>query len=287
MKILLLPDNLNNWAIHNKALAIRKFLPEYEYDVRPAFGNRLCIVDEQDYDIVHFLITAGLTPDFFNYIMAHKNKVAITIVNERSLLFGHIGIPEQLDRIFRECPYVNSLTPMIAERYKIPYVVNGIDKDKFFKHKKPVIGFAGAKQTATKNVELLESICKRLDLEFRFTGYITEKNTGEISHDKMQDFYMGLDVYIHPSTTEGFNNTIIEALSCNVPVLMTRAGAWQEFEGWVDFIEPTAEDIEKKLQKFLGRRLVEQKFLWEQIMPEYKCMYECMRKGLNYRSMND
>jgi glycosyltransferase involved in cell wall biosynthesis len=284
MKILLLPDNLNNWAIHNKALALKKFLPEYEYDIQPAFGNKDCLVNEREFDIVHFLITAGLTPMFYDYIMSHKNKVAITIVNERSLLYGHLGNPEQLDKIFKECPYINSLTPMIAEKYRIPYVKNGIDKDKFFKYKKPVIGFAGAKYIGTKNVELLETVCKHLDLELKLTGYLSLLNTGETEHEKMQDFYLDLDVYIHPSTTEGFNNTIIEALSCNIPVLMTRAGGWKEFEGWVEFIEPTVEDIEFKLQKYLGRRLIEQKFLWEQIMPEYKRMYEAIRNASPYRT---
>ena len=283
MKILLIPDNLNNWAIHNKAIAIKKFLPEYDFDIKAGFGNNFCLASQEKYDAIHFLITAGLTPMYYDFIMKNKKRVAMTAVNERSFLFGHISNPEQLDKIFKECPYCNSLTPMLAERYKIPYIPNGIDKDKFFKSKRPVIGFAGAKHIATKNVELLERVCQELGLELRLTGYIPIANTGETEHEKMQDFYMGLDVYVHPSTTEGFNNTVIEALSCNVPVLMTREGAWKEFEGWVEFIEPTAEDIKLKLQKFLGRNLIEARFLWQQIMPAYKEMYECMHKSLPYR----
>lgn len=283
MKILLIPDNMNNWAIHNKAMAIKKFIPEHEFDIKAGFGNDLCLLDHQKYDVIHFLITAGLTPMYYEFIMRNKNRVALTAVNERSFLFGHLSDPIMIDRLFRECPYCNSLTPMLADRYNIPYIPNGIDTDKFFKAKRPVIGFAGAKHIATKNVELLESVCKDLGLELRLTGYIPGMNTGETKHEAMQDFYTGLDVYIHPSTTEGFNNTIIEALSCNVPVLMTREGAWKEFEGWVEFIEPTAEDIKLKLQKFLGRNLIEARFLWEQIMPAYKELYNCMLKSLPYR----
>lgn len=283
MKILLLTDNLNNWAIHNKAIAIKKFLPEYNFTIRAGFGNDFCIGDHDSFDVIHFLFTAGLTPMYTKYLERHKHKVAITIVNERSLFFNHLGDKTQLDKIFKEFPYINSLTPKIAKMYNMPYIANGIDTDKFFKCKKPVIGFAGAKHIGTKNVDLLMEVAKQLNLELKLTGYVREKNTGEIAHEKMQDFYMGLDVYIHPSTTEGFNNTIIEALACNVPVLMTKEGAWQDFDGWVDFIEPNVEDIKLKLQKYLGRNLIMQKYLWQQIVPEYKRMYESIRTQGRYR----
>lgn len=285
MKILLLPDNLNNWALHNFALAIRKYLPEYEYDIKGAYRNKECIENEQDYDIVHFLVTSGLTPDYYGYIISHKNKVAITIVNERSLFVGYDGEPEQLNKIFNECPYINSLSPKIAQIYGVPHSKKGIDTNKFFKYKNPVIGFAGTTETPTKNFELLEKVCKKLGLSLKKAGYVLKKSSGEIPHEKMQDFYMGIDVYVHPSTTEGFNDTVMEALSCNIPVLMTKEGSWKEFEGWVEFIEPTENDITLKLQKYMGRKLIEQKYLWEHIVPEYKRMYECIKNKESYRCL--
>lgn len=284
MRILLLSDNLNNWAIHNKAKAIKKFLSEFNFDVDAGFGNNRFLEKEKDYDIVHFLFTAGLTPDYYDYVKSNPYRVALTAVNERSFLFGHISNPKQIDELFKTMPYCNSLSPLIAEKYKIPYIPNGIDTDKFFKHKKPIVGFAGARHIATKNAHLIENVCKKLGLEFRVAAYIYDQATGEIEHEKMQDFYMGLDVYVHPSTTEAFNNTIVEALSCNVPVIMAKSGSWKLFEGWVEFIEPTEEGIEKGLQKYLGRRLIVDKFLWKNLMPEYKKMYEYMRDAKPYRA---
>ena len=146
----------------------------------------------------------------------------------------------------------------------------------------PVIGFAGAKHISTKNVEMLQKVCDELGLELKLAGYVNGR--GELSHEKMQDFYMGIDVYVHPSTTEGFNNTIIEALSCNIPVLMTKEGAWKEFEGWVDFIEPTEVGIKFALQKYTGHKLILEKYLWKNLMQPYRSMYEAIKNADTYRT---
>jgi glycosyltransferase involved in cell wall biosynthesis len=94
----------------------------------------------------------------------------------------------------------------------------------------------------------------------------------------MVDFYMGLDVYAHASLTEAFNNTIIEALSCNVPVIMTKTGAWRKFKGYVTFVEPTYQGLYRALKKYAGRRLVMGRFIWPLIVPRYKAIYERIHK---------
>jgi L-malate glycosyltransferase len=45
---------------------------------------------------------------------------------------------------------------------------------------------------------------------------------GNIS--KMAPFYAGLDVYVQPSLSEGFSNSILEAMAAGCPVVATEAG---------------------------------------------------------------
>jgi glycosyltransferase involved in cell wall biosynthesis len=152
---------------------------------------------------------------------------------------------------------------------KIPQIDNGIDSDLFCKFKKPIIGYAGC-SSANKNWEKIKEACDNLGLEFRaaFRG----KN--QIPHRKMVNFYLGLDVYVLASLTEAFNNTVLEALSCNIPVIMTKTGAWKKFKGYVEFIDPTYESIYCALKKYAGRKLILEKFLWKKIMTKYRRIYE-------------
>jgi hypothetical protein len=55
---------------------------------------------------------------------------------------------------------------------------------------------------------------------------------------------------------------------------MTKVGLWQELEGYVTFIEPTINGVKEGLKKFLGRCLIEEKFLWKNIVPLYQETYE-------------
>ena len=275
MKILILVDMLNDWALHNRAKAIQKFLPEHEIKIMRALGEEEWLGWHDSFDLIHFNFSYGLT-DYWSFIMHNLDRCIVTVVNERSLLEGHgVDIPV-FERILRTCPNVTSVSKRIAEIIPgIRYIPNGVDEDLFRRFRRPVVGFAGVTDTANKNVELIEQVCAKMKLELRTTGYVRdEKGCGQIPHERMQDFYSDLDVYIHASLTEGFNNTVIEALACNVPVLMTRQGCWQEFEGWVDFFEPTFEGLYQKLRKFQGRDLIQDKFLWKNIIPKYKEVYD-------------
>ena len=51
---------------------------------------------------------------------------------------------------------------------------------------------------------------------------------GPIPHGKIFDWYDTLDVYIHPSFTEGLGRSIIEAMSRALPVTCSDAGGIPE-----------------------------------------------------------
>jgi glycosyltransferase involved in cell wall biosynthesis len=280
MKILILVDTLNNWALHNRAKAIKKFMPQHEIEIRAALGQTdKFLYDHDEFDVIHFNFTWGID-SYIDFILANKHKCLLTVVNERSLLQG-IGIHKDRYKAFlkmyQDIPHKTAVNRTMADFIGGVYIPNGIDEDLFDKCKMPVVGYAGTGMP-NKNAHLIEQACKEIGIEFRVAGYRYKgsERKPDFSHEAMKEFYCGLDVFVHASATEGFSNTVIEALSCNCPVIMTREGAWKEFEGWVEFIDASVADIKRALRKYTGRALINQKFTWAKVMPQYGAQYEAI-----------
>jgi|SRR6185503_2444412 len=277
MKILILVDLLNSWAIHNRAKAIQKRLPEHEIIIRSALGNTECVADGNKFDVVHFNFTFGITAHT-KFILDNRDRCLITIVNERSYDDGYGVEREKLLQILALCPHITSVSTRMAEITGGKWIPNGIDEDIFDEPKLPVVGYAGTDREY-KNPAAIKEACEVLGLRFKCVTYVNGR--GEVRHEDMQDFYRSIDVYVHASHTEGFSNVVLEALACNVPVLMTRKGAFEVFDGYVTYIEPTATGVAEGLKKFLGRRLVNEKFLWRKIVPMYEQKYKEIHAGIN------
>lgn len=56
--------------------------------------------------------------------------------------------------------------------------------------------------------------------------------TGELPFEQVPDYFKAMSIVTALSRNEGFGLTVLEAMSCAVPVIATRAGAWP------DIIEP-------------------------------------------------
>ena len=279
MKILLVTD-ANGWCIENRCKAIKKFLPEHEFEI-VACKNDF----SKDYDIIHFNYSFNLGRHI-DFIKRNGYKCVITFSNERSIMNGDGGNQKQFLEIMDSVSAITSVSKTIADnfpQYKITYIPNGIDEDIFNTWRNPIVGYAGS-QNRVKNFHILCEACSDLDLELKTTGEVKKVGDRVVSNyafEDMQGFYNSIDVLIHASQSEGCSNTILEALSCNIPVLMTKTGIWQDLEGYVTFIEPTVESIKDALKKFMGRSLIEEKFLWKNIIPRYNEVYEevlCLQK---------
>jgi glycosyltransferase involved in cell wall biosynthesis len=114
---------------------------------------------------------------------------------------------------------------------------------------------------------------------------------GEAWGEEKTRLYCDTDLFVLPSFSENFGLVIAEALSCEVPVITTRATPWRELEehrcGW--WIDTGVDPLVAALRAALalpaaalremgqrGRVLVEEKYAWEPIGKQMVEVYEWM-----------
>ena len=61
----------------------------------------------------------------------------------------------------------------------------------------------------------------KLNAHFKLPGFISD----------MPSYFHSLDIYAHPSKTEGMGSAIIEAMACGIPVIAARSGGIPEIVG--------------------------------------------------------
>lgn len=100
--------------------------------------------------------------------------------------------------------------------------------------------------------------------------------------------YLDADVYVLPSVFENFPRTVLEALGCDTPVILTdRCGIAPQIKDKAGLVVPYDEaalgDAMKQLvgdrelrEKFVqgGRRLLEEEFSWEPLIERLENLYE-------------
>lgn len=270
MRILLLSDLLDNWSIHNRCKTISRLIPEYSFEIRAGEEKEKDIRQiVSNFDIIHINFTCGLV-EYSSLIFETPYKYIITIANERSLYEGY-GIPNKdaFLEMIRKGAYATSVSKKVASKLNIEWIPNGVDLDLFKEGKKIKVGFVGT-LSEVKNYRILEKVCYELNLDLIAKIYSLKNDPQE----NMVNFYKSIDVLVHPSKSEGCSNVILEALAMNVPIITTATGIWDEFIGYVDFIEPYYDSIKEALRRFKSRNLIESKFDWKIIVPKYKRIYD-------------
>lgn len=116
-----------------------------------------------------------------------------------------------------------------------------------------IVGFAGNIRgigMAYKGWKLYVGATQRLYPRVKTNNLLFGHN--QIPHDQMPaEFYHKIDCLILPSVGEGCSNTIMEALACGVPVLLTKVGFHGErLDDGVNclFVKMDIDDIMEKIQ---------------------------------------
>ena len=194
------------------------------------------------------------------------------------------------------------------------YLPNVVDSNKFRKLdniEKKYIGFIG-RLTKIKGIDLFLDLVKKINeidknQQFLIIGegpYINDVKSAikkfpikffdQVAHDEMVRYYNQCSIFMQTSRAEGLPTCVLEALSCEVPVIASNVGGTNEIvhEGkngyLINNIDEAIEYIKKikenqefnELGKY-GRNLIKLKFSWNAITKRIISIY---KKVLNQKS---
>ena len=250
LRVLHIVGALNNWALHQRALAlVRALAKDVSGTVVSYKSLRPSSLQGVDFVHIHGLQLVSL---------AWKNLGKITcrwgfeVVSERS--FAHLKRVPNHERSHVKSPLVTSgllkkahccwvKNPRLGEKIlpyvtcKPVYVPNGVDPT-IFRPRAIVVGWVGNKRPAVreyKGLPLILGAVKKLNATLP-CGCVFLEDPSNYPHvvpqKQLVEYYRKLDVFVSASIGEGSSNVVNEALACGVPVVSTDTGMAREL--WQD-----------------------------------------------------
>lgn len=225
------------------------------------------LVKERNVSVVHAagvraVITASLLPKSVKTVMTARSHMADLEEKENSFvnMVARWFFKYALKRINVLASCSKSLAADLQKECGLSFVPiqNGVDTDKFVplsndekKQLKAKLGIPSDKLIfiscavlyPRKNMELLiNSFCKlkRCDYIFLIVGegeekdklqYLAKNNpnivfTGKKSN--VQEYYQASEVFVSSSLAEGLPNTVLEAMACGLPCVLSNIGSHEE-----------------------------------------------------------
>jgi glycosyltransferase involved in cell wall biosynthesis len=131
---------------------------------------------------------------------------------------------------------------------------------------------------------------KELEDEVQSLGLAGQVNfLGEIENDRLPEYLNKAGVFVRPSLSEGLGVSFLEAMACGVPIIGTPVGGIPDFltdhetglfcqpKNSQNIADKIAEVLESESlrQKLIqnARKLVEEKYNWDNIAVEFKKIY--------------
>lgn len=208
----------------------------------------------------------------------YNNKIITTAVYVR--LFLEDGILENTYDIVSKVKdyYVSSqrlfdiYNCLGIEKKPVTVITDGVDLNKFFSlneerfdnilDREIVIGWCGNSlwQEGTEdykgvNTILRSAVEELIEEGYKLKCYFVDKQGNMISHDKMNEYYSNIDIYICTSKMEGTPNPVLESMAAGLPVISTDVGIVPELFGekQKQFIleERTKENLKEKIKLIL------------------------------------
>jgi glycosyltransferase involved in cell wall biosynthesis len=96
----------------------------------------------------------------------------------------------------------------------------------------------------------------RMTAELGITDSVVQTDGRLNNHQDIIPIYCAADVFVHPSSYEGFSITLVEAMACGVPVVTVNQGAARDIAGGVAVMvdEPTADNLTEAIHRALTDR---------------------------------
>lgn len=293
-KIVLVVDD-PQWAFAISANDMKEYMKEwFDFKIINYYENPANTEHYKDADLVYLFGTYmdAWMPENFNF---RKSCAGVRAI------FGYLD-GEDTTQSPAECkqansfltfPHIHVVSKELLEKFKgfhpyVSYVSHGVNTDFYTPHnpknKVLTIGWAGNRTNPEKNIELLEKVCANRDDVILKTA---EFRKNQLNREQMRAFYQSLDVYCLPSRTEGNSATLMEAISCGLPIIATPTGTWLEIEprtkGGVT-INPTYEELNNAIDTMLkadresmgkaNRKSAEKYWDWKIKAEEFKEFFE-------------
>lgn len=289
-RILLLVDK-RRWAFDYCARPIARLLrDDFSFDIR--YVQETPHLKANDYDLLYVFFWGE---DYYKQFGFDADRVIKRLTSHRwqdDPLYGPLTPPQFVNKYLRDAAAVSCtslrLQGLVEGLHpRLYHTPSGIDAEQF----KPLqvrsgamtIGWAGNINDAVKCIPdiLLPACGDRFKLEMA---------PGNVSHDKMNEFYNRLDVFAVASRNEGEPNTLIEAMAAGcfpvctdvgiVPELM-RSGenglivkerTPQAFREAFEWCESHLDQVRAAGLKNAQQMHRERK--WEVIVPNYKKLFD-------------
>ncbi|MCB9496116.1 MAG: asparagine synthase (glutamine-hydrolyzing) [Fibrobacteria bacterium] len=282
-RILIVAD-VPNWIFERHARTLQKALAD-EFEIDVAFQGQG--IDESRYDLVYPLEWNLVPPEE----IGNPRK---WITGIRSHISWQDRDPGWFSRLLRtKFSKVHAVSRRLSDliaayRPDVLTLTHGVDLEHFGTESEPFvqpgrlrIGWAGNRKSPAKGFE--EFIAPLGDLpgvELHFCGYSDRLLTRE----EMMSFYEGIDVYVCSSSTEGNNNSLLEAAATGRAIITTDVGTVPEYlehgrsalvvprtpEAFREAVQQLLEDPSRGRELGRAARVAVRKFSWAVKMEEHR-----------------
>ncbi len=164
-------------------------------------------------------------------------------------------------------------TGRLVHQKGIDILLNALAEIKNKEFKLIIVGDGPEKQNLEEQTRTL-----KIDKRIQFTGWV--------NRSKLNDYYNEASIFVFPSRQEGMPNSILEAMSCGLPVIATKIAGSEELitEGKGGYLT-TSEDLneliialeslleDKYAREEMGRfnrQLILKKYTWLDIASKYE-----------------
>jgi glycosyltransferase involved in cell wall biosynthesis len=226
-RVLLIAD-VPRWIFERHCLRFKAGLSdEFDFDVKYV-GQPF---DEADYDLVYPLewsmVDHRLIREPRKYVTGVRSHISWDHADPA--VFG-----QHLRTHFQRVHVVSRrLERLLAPHAPVAYLTHGVDAETFRAAAPPRpatgrlrLGWAGNRKSTAKGFEeFIEPLARLPGVELAFCGY-SDKN---LEQADMIPFYEGLDAYVCSSSTEGNNNSLLEAAAMERAIITTDVGTVPEY----------------------------------------------------------